>query len=77
MDKILANIHVMESYSGTYEGTAYNKVTARYPSKDGRVMVFKSKIDMKEHVDEDVTVVLDITVGQNLAATVKIVAVQE
>jgi len=68
---------VLEVTGGTYEGTAYLTCVVRV---DGLLLKFKVQKDfdeIKNFIDKEVVLKCELIKGQNLAATLRIVGVDE
>jgi len=71
------DVKVLEFNTGTYEGSTYSNILARY---NGKILKFKvnpkANVDLSsDDVDTDVTLTLEIVAGQNQSATPRIVNV--
>jgi hypothetical protein len=71
------NIVVLEFIQGVFQGNPYKQLLARY---NNRVLKFKLASDIEDlnkYVDREVSAEIEIVAGQNLAATLRIVAIEE
>lgn len=66
----------LEEKSGTFEGQAYKGVLCRYNGKVLRIKADPS-LDFKPYIDKETEIELDLRSGMNLAATVRIVAIND
>jgi hypothetical protein len=69
------NIVVLEFIQGVFQGNPYKQLLARY---NNRVLKFKLASDIEDlnkYVDREVSAEIEIVAGQNLAATLRIVAI--